>query len=104
MSIEERLDALTHSLELWSQMQMDAYREHERDRQKHEKEHEQERQQREQDREEREKDRQEYEKRFRANETRLAQLMDTMNRLGRILEIHDQQIDDHGHRLDNLEN
>jgi len=45
----------------------------------------------------------EYQERFRANEKRLAQLMDTMNRLGRILEIHDQQIDDHGNRLDNLE-
>jgi hypothetical protein len=45
----------------------------------------------------------EYEERFRANEERLAQLMDTMNRLGRILEIHDQRIDDHGDRLDNLE-
>jgi hypothetical protein len=33
----------------------------------------------------------------------VAQLMDTMNRLGRILEIHDQQIDDHGRRLDDLE-
>jgi hypothetical protein len=29
--------------------------------------------------------------------------MDTMNRLGRILEIQDQQIDEHGDRLDNLE-
>jgi hypothetical protein len=45
----------------------------------------------------------EYEERFRANEKRSAQLMDTMNRLGRILEIHDQQLDDHGGRLDNLE-
>jgi hypothetical protein len=44
-----------------------------------------------------------YEERFRANEERLAQLMDTMNRLGRILEIHDQQIGDHERRLDNLE-
>jgi hypothetical protein len=33
----------------------------------------------------------------------VAQLMDTMNRLGRILEIHDQQIDDHGQRPDDLE-
>jgi hypothetical protein len=45
----------------------------------------------------------EYEERFRANEKRSAQLMDTMNRLGRILEIHDQRIDDHGDRSDNLE-
>jgi len=71
MTIDERLEALTQSLELWSRMHMDASKE--------------------------------YEERFRANEERLAQLMDTMNRLGRILEIHDQRIDDHGDRLDNLE-
>lgn len=71
MTIDERLEALTQSLELWQHMQMDATKE--------------------------------YEERFRANENRLAQLMDTMNRLGRILEIHDQQLDDHGNRLDNLE-
>jgi uncharacterized protein YaaR (DUF327 family) len=71
MTIDERLEALTQSLELWQHMQMDASKE--------------------------------YEERFRANENRLAQLMDTINRLGRILEIHDQQLDDHGNRLDNLE-
>jgi hypothetical protein len=71
MTIDERLEALTQSLELWQHMQMDASKE--------------------------------YEERFRANENRLAHLMDTMNRLGRILEIHDQQLDDHGNRLDNLE-
>jgi uncharacterized protein YaaR (DUF327 family) len=71
MTIDERLEALTQSLELWQHMQMDATKE--------------------------------YEERFRANENRLAQLMDTINRLGRILEIHDQQLDDHGNRLDNLE-
>ncbi|HXM44834.1 MAG TPA: hypothetical protein VN924_26595 [Bryobacteraceae bacterium] len=71
MTIDERLEALTRSLELWQHMQMDASKE--------------------------------YEERFRANEKRLAQLMDTMNRLGRILEIHDRQIDEHGDRLDNLE-
>jgi hypothetical protein len=71
MSIEERLEAITQTLELWSHMHMDASKE--------------------------------YDERFRANEKRLAQLMDTMNRLGRILEIHDQQIDDHSRRLDNLE-
>jgi hypothetical protein len=71
MTIDERLEALTHSEELWSHMHMDAAKE--------------------------------YEERFRANEKRLAQLMDTMNRLGRILEIHDQHLDDHGDRLDNLE-
>jgi hypothetical protein len=44
----------------------------------------------------------EYRERFVANEKRLAQLMDTMNRLGRILEIHDQRLDDHEQRLDDL--
>jgi len=78
MTIDERLEALTQSLELWSHMHMDASKEYdERFRS--------------------------LEKLFRANEERVAQLMDTMNRLGRILEIHDQQLDDHGHRLDNLE-
>jgi hypothetical protein len=61
MAIDERLEAaLTHSVELWSHMHMDAGKE--------------------------------YEERFRANDQHLAQLMDTMNRLGRILEIHDQHI------------
>jgi hypothetical protein len=78
MTIDERLEALTHSLELWSHMQMDAGKEYE------------------------ERFRS-LEKLFHANEERVAQLMDTMNRLGRILEIHDRQIDDHGDRLDDLE-
>jgi hypothetical protein len=78
MTIDERLEALARSLELWQHMQMDASKEHnERFRS--------------------------LEKLFRGNEERVAQLMDTMNRLGRILEIHDQQIDDHGRRLDDLE-
>ncbi|HUO30614.1 MAG TPA: hypothetical protein VMU80_15420 [Bryobacteraceae bacterium] len=85
MTIDERLEALTHSLELWSHMQMDAAKEYEgRFR-------------------ELEKLFRANEERFRANEERVAQLMDTMNRLGRIIEIHDQEIDDHGRRLDNLE-
>ena len=71
MTVDERLEGLAQSLELWQHMQMDASKE--------------------------------YEERFRANEKRLAQLMDTMNRLGRILEIYDQQIDDHGRRLGKLE-
>ena len=40
-----------------------------------------------------------FRERFLENEKRLGQLMDTMNRLGRILENHDQQIDDHDDRL-----
>lgn len=37
------------------------------------------------------------------NEQRTGQLMETMNRVGRILEIHDSQIDDHDQRIDRLE-
>jgi predicted house-cleaning noncanonical NTP pyrophosphatase (MazG superfamily) len=78
MTTDERLEALAQSLEVWQHMQMDASKEYaERFRS--------------------------LDKLFRANEERLAQLMDTMNRLGRILEIHDQQIDEHGDRLDDLE-
>ena len=36
----------------------------------------------------------------RDNERRLAQVMDTMNRLGRIIEIHEQRLDEHDGRLD----
>jgi hypothetical protein len=39
----------------------------------------------------------------RDNEKRLAQVMDTMNRLGRIIEIHEQRHDEHDARLDDLE-
>ena len=37
------------------------------------------------------------------NEQRTGQRMETMNRVGRILEIHDSQIDDHARRIDRLE-
>jgi hypothetical protein len=37
------------------------------------------------------------------NEVRAGHMMDTMSRLGRILEIHDAQIGQHAHRLDQLE-
>lgn len=37
------------------------------------------------------------------NEQRTGQLMDTMNRVGRILEIHDAGIDDHEQRIGRLE-
>lgn len=39
----------------------------------------------------------------RDNEKRLAQVMDTMNRMGRIIEIHEQRHDEHDARLDDLE-
>jgi hypothetical protein len=67
MNIDERLVALRRSLEQWSHMRMVA--------------------------------RQEYEEQSRpieapADEDRLAQLRDTQNRLGRILEKHGQRLDD----------
>ena len=37
------------------------------------------------------------------NEKRVVLLMDTMNRMGRILEMHGMAIDDHEDRLDKLE-
>jgi chromosome segregation ATPase len=37
------------------------------------------------------------------NEQRTGQFMETMNRVGRILEIHDSQIDDHDQRMHRLE-
>ena len=37
------------------------------------------------------------------NEKRSAQLMDTMNRVGRILEAYDIRMDDHEQRIDRLE-
>jgi hypothetical protein len=37
------------------------------------------------------------------NEKRVAQVMDTMNRMGRIIEIHEQRHDEHEARLDKLE-
>jgi DNA-binding SARP family transcriptional activator len=37
------------------------------------------------------------------NEQRLAAVMDTMSRMGRILEMHEANLDDHEDRLDDLE-
>jgi hypothetical protein len=37
------------------------------------------------------------------NEVRAGQMMENMNRLGRILEIHDAQIDQRTHRIERLE-
>jgi hypothetical protein len=62
LTIDERLEALTHTVELLAQMHLD------RDR--------------------------EYQLRFQRNEERLRQLMDAMNRLGRIIEIDEQRLDD----------
>ena len=69
MTIDERLEALTHTVELLARMHID------NDREYHERF-------------------QRTEERFARNEDRLAQLMDTMNRLGRIIEIHEQRLDD----------
>jgi hypothetical protein len=46
---------------------------------------------------------QEVESRFSVTETRLAQLMDAVNRLSRIMQVHDEKNDDLDRRLDNLE-
>ncbi len=67
MTIDERLEALTQTVELLALMHK------------------------------------ENEVRFGKNEERTAQLMDTMNRMGRILEAHDISIEDLDKRLDNLE-
>ena len=78
MTIDERLEALTQSVELLSRMH--------------------------QDNEKRATEAvQANEKAVQANERRFAMLMDTMNRLGRILEIHDETIDEHTDRIDRLE-
>ncbi len=37
------------------------------------------------------------------NEARVAQIMDTMNRMGRILEKHDLDIDEHEDRLNDID-
>ncbi|HVN03278.1 MAG TPA: hypothetical protein VMT86_02605 [Bryobacteraceae bacterium] len=99
MSIDERLDrlverheALAETVQIVARMQQAAER----------RQQEAERQAQEADRRAQGRDAI-YTERFAANEVRLAQLMDTMNRLGRILEIHDAEIDDHGRRLENLE-
>jgi len=61
MTIDERLEALTQSVELLASMHKE-------------------------------------------NEKRTAAVMDTMNRMGRILEAHDLSIDDLDSRVDKLEN
>jgi hypothetical protein len=76
MTIDERLEAIAQNLDLLTRIHLDN------------------------DREYRERFRQiedlfqKNEERFQQNETRVGQLMDTMNRLGRIIEIHDQRLDD----------
>ena len=69
MTIDERLEALTHSVELLAQMHLDRDREYQVRFQRNE-------------------------ERFQRNEERLRQLMDAMNRLGRIIEIDEQRLDD----------
>ncbi len=78
MTLDERLEALTQSVELLAAMHRD--------------------------------NETRYAEMFKRSDERAAileqrtiELMDTMNRLGRILEIHDRQLDDHGKRLDDLE-
>jgi hypothetical protein len=69
MTIDERLEALTQSVELMAHMQ----RESEKLQQENEKR---------------------YAERFNRNEERLGQLMDTMNRLGNIVISHEQRLED----------
>jgi len=76
MTIDERLENISRNLDTLTKLHLDSER------------------QREQDDSERRANDREYRERFQQNEKRLAQLMDTMNRLGRILEIHDQRLDD----------
>ena len=76
MTIDERLEAIAQNLDQLTRIHIDS------------------------DREYRERFQQieelfrRNEERFDRNEGRLAQFMDTMNRLGRILEIHEQRLDD----------
>lgn len=69
MTIDERLEALTQSVELMAHMQ----RANEKLQQENEKR---------------------YAERFNRNEERLGQLMDTMNRLGNIVISHEQRLED----------
>ena len=64
MTIDERLEALTHTVELLAQMHHDNEK---------------------------------------ANAEKFGALMDTMNRLGRIIEMHEHRLDSHDDRLDDLE-
>jgi protein involved in temperature-dependent protein secretion len=83
MTIDERLEALTQSVELLSRMHQDNEKRATEAAQANEKAV------------------QANEKAVQANEKRFAMLMDTMNRVGRILEHHDITIDED--RLGKLE-
>ena len=76
MTIDERLDNIARNLDILTKMHLDAERERE-----------------EAERERAENDRQ-YHTRFQKNEERLAQLMDGMSRIIRIIEIHEHRLDD----------
>ena len=78
MTIDERLEALTQSVELSSRMHADNEKRATEAARANEKTDQ-------------------------ANEKRFAVLIDTVNRIGRILEHHDITLDDHDDRLDKLE-
>ena len=80
MTTDERLDKLAQQLDTLTRIHIDNDREYrERFRQMEERF---------------DRDEELFQKRFQQNEVRLAQLMDTMTRLARIIEIHDQRLDD----------
>jgi hypothetical protein len=85
MTIDERLEALTHSVELLAAMQLD----HER-------------QAAEWQRQAAEWQRQAAERNVRLDR-RLAEIMESINTLGRIAGLHQDRLDDHEERLDDLE-
>lgn len=71
MTIDERLEALTQTVELTAAMHRDNERA--------------------------------YEERSRATDQRLREIMESINALARIAGLHQDRLDDHGDRLDNLE-
>jgi hypothetical protein len=99
MTIDERLEALKRSLELWSQMRTAARKEYEEWSRSLDEmlcANEESSHANKEPSHANEEPPHANEEPFRGNEERLAQLMDTKARLGRILEKH-------GQRLDNLE-
>ena len=85
MTVDERIDAIAQSLHLLGSIVRDSQAESDR-RFAHSERHSS-----------------EYHGLFKENEIRLAQLMETMNRLGRIIEIHDGTLEEHEERIDKLE-
>ena len=87
MTIDERIEAIAINLDMLTRIHLDNDREF-RERFQRAEERLQQNEQRLQQNEER------YQRRFEENEVRLAQLMDSMNRLVRIVEAHEERLDD----------